>query len=178
MSIDYTAIPTILDAVHLGLAAFAILLLILLLVASVKARTSVAANPVLDQTDTVAEKSEPQVTTSHLKETSPEAALQLLSLLQQDARFIDFIQEDLQSYSDADIGAAANWAQLLKTKLIHRLYRRGQIFHVEIDSVDAQVIDRWWIGRRIIKGALPLPQLDRRSVGTFTETDVLAFELD
>ncbi len=39
--------------------------------------------------------------------TTPEAALQLLGLLQRDARFIDFVQEDIGAYSDADIGAAA-----------------------------------------------------------------------
>lgn len=42
-----------------------------------------------------------------LKEASPDAALQLLALLQRDARLIDFIQEDLSGYSDADIGGAA-----------------------------------------------------------------------
>lgn len=42
-----------------------------------------------------------------LKEATPEAALQLLSLLQKEARFIDFIKEDVSVYSDADIGAAA-----------------------------------------------------------------------
>jgi hypothetical protein len=42
-----------------------------------------------------------------LKEASPDAALQLLGLLQRDARFIDFIEEDIKAYSDADIGAAA-----------------------------------------------------------------------
>ena len=35
------------------------------------------------------------------------SALQLLALLQKDARLIDFTQEDLRAYSDADIGAAA-----------------------------------------------------------------------
>jgi hypothetical protein len=42
-----------------------------------------------------------------LKEATPDAALQLLSLLQKEARFIDFIKEDVTSYSDADIGVAA-----------------------------------------------------------------------
>lgn len=42
-----------------------------------------------------------------LKEATPDAALQLLSLLQKEARFIDFIKEDVSAYSDADIGAAA-----------------------------------------------------------------------
>jgi len=42
-----------------------------------------------------------------LKEATPDAALQLLSLLQKEARFIDFIKEDVSAFSDADIGAAA-----------------------------------------------------------------------
>lgn len=42
-----------------------------------------------------------------LKEATPDAALQLLSLLQKEARFIDFIQENMTAFSDADIGAAA-----------------------------------------------------------------------
>lgn len=42
-----------------------------------------------------------------LKEATPDAALQLLSLLQKEARFIDFIKEDVSVFSDADIGAAA-----------------------------------------------------------------------
>lgn len=42
-----------------------------------------------------------------LTEATPDAALQLLSLLQKEARFIDFIKEDVSAYTDADIGAAA-----------------------------------------------------------------------
>ena len=42
-----------------------------------------------------------------LKEASPDAALQLLALLQRDARLIDFVGEDLGGYADAQIGAAA-----------------------------------------------------------------------
>jgi hypothetical protein len=38
---------------------------------------------------------------------TPDAALQLLGLFQREARLIDFTQEDLSSYSDADIGGAA-----------------------------------------------------------------------
>jgi len=39
-----------------------------------------------------------------LKIATPDAALQLLALLQRDARLIDFVQEDLSGYSDAEIG--------------------------------------------------------------------------
>ena len=42
-----------------------------------------------------------------LKESTPDAALQLLALLQKEARFIDFIKEDVSNYSDSDIGIAA-----------------------------------------------------------------------
>ena len=42
-----------------------------------------------------------------LRQASPDAALQLLSLLQRDARLIDFAGEDLAGYSDAQVGAAA-----------------------------------------------------------------------
>lgn len=42
-----------------------------------------------------------------LSEASPDAALQLLGLLQQEGRFLDFIEEEVGSFSDAEIGAAA-----------------------------------------------------------------------
>ena len=42
-----------------------------------------------------------------VKEATPEAALQLLGLLQKEARFIDFTQENMGQYSDAEIGAVA-----------------------------------------------------------------------
>jgi hypothetical protein len=42
-----------------------------------------------------------------LREAGPEAALQLLALLQREGRFVDFVQEDMSSFSDAEIGGAA-----------------------------------------------------------------------
>ena len=42
-----------------------------------------------------------------LRQASPDAALQLLALLQREARLIDFTQENIGGYSDADIGGAA-----------------------------------------------------------------------
>jgi hypothetical protein len=42
-----------------------------------------------------------------LKQATPDSALQLLALLQRDARLIDFAREDLAGYTDAQIGAAA-----------------------------------------------------------------------
>jgi len=49
----------------------------------------------------------PRPATVPLKEAPPDGALQLLGLLQREARFIDFIQEDVAAYADADVGAAA-----------------------------------------------------------------------
>ena len=41
------------------------------------------------------------------KDATPDAALQLLALLQREARLIDFVQEDLSGYTDAEIGGSA-----------------------------------------------------------------------
>ncbi len=42
-----------------------------------------------------------------LRIATPDAALQLLGLMQREARFIDFIQEDVAAFSDAEMGGAA-----------------------------------------------------------------------
>jgi hypothetical protein len=49
----------------------------------------------------------PKAAPPPLKQAAPDAALQLLGLLQRDARLIDFAEEDLTGHSDADVGAAA-----------------------------------------------------------------------
>jgi hypothetical protein len=48
-----------------------------------------------------------QAPAAALKQANPAAALQLLGLLQRDARFVDFVEEDIAGYSDTEIGAAA-----------------------------------------------------------------------
>jgi len=42
-----------------------------------------------------------------IEEAHPDAALQLLGLLQRNARLVDFVEEEIAGYSDAEIGAAA-----------------------------------------------------------------------
>lgn len=42
-----------------------------------------------------------------LQEAPPDSALVLLGLLQNEGRFVDFLQEDISNYSDAEIGTAA-----------------------------------------------------------------------
>ena len=61
----------------------------------------------LEQGGPVTPAPAPAPAAAPLRETLPESALQLLALLQQEGRFIDFLQEDVNSYSDAEIGGAA-----------------------------------------------------------------------
>jgi hypothetical protein len=61
----------------------------------------------------------PKAAPAAFREAAPEAALQLLSLLQRDARLIDFAMEDLSAYSDADIGAAARVVHEGCRKVLH-----------------------------------------------------------
>lgn len=62
-----------------------------------------------------------------LREASPDAALQLLSMLQQEARLVDFAMENLSSYSDAEIGAAA--------RVVHEGCRKVLSEHFTIEPV-------------------------------------------
>lgn len=62
-----------------------------------------------------------------LREAPTDAALQLLGLLQRDARLIDFAEENLAGYSDADIGAAA--------RLVHEGCRKVLREHFTIEPV-------------------------------------------
>jgi hypothetical protein len=58
---------------------------------------------------------------------SLDPALQLLALLQREGRLIDFLQQDVSAYSDADIGAAA--------RVVHDGCRKALASHVEIAPV-------------------------------------------
>lgn len=69
----------------------------------------------------------PKAAPTPLKETAPDAALQLLSLLQRDARLIDFAMENITSYSDAEIGAAA--------RVVHEGCRKVLAEHFTIKPV-------------------------------------------
>src|SRR4051794_3435234 len=62
------------------------------------------------------------------KEAAPaDAALQLLALLQREGRFVDFVQQELAAFSDADIGAAA--------RVVHEGCRRAIRAHARVVSV-------------------------------------------
>jgi hypothetical protein len=65
-----------------------------------------------------------------LHQTSPASALQLLGLLQREARLVDFVEEDITAYSDADIGAAA--------RLVHEGCRKTLREHFSLQPVRAE----------------------------------------
>ena len=54
-------------------------------------------------------------------------ALQLLSLLQREGRLIDFLQQDIATFPDADVGAAA--------RVVHEGCRKALRSHVTLESV-------------------------------------------
>ncbi len=125
--IDLSLRPTTFDLWHVCLAGTAALLALILIVvlvsvllgmrrcksaapvalaaapASVKPEVKIVEKIVEVEKIVHAPTPEPVI----LKEATPDAALQLLSLLQKEARFIDFIKEDVSAFSDAEIGAAA-----------------------------------------------------------------------
>lgn len=62
-----------------------------------------------------------------LRTTGPESALQLLSLLQKDARLLDFVAEDITAFDDADVGVAA--------RLVHEGCRKVLRGHFQLEPV-------------------------------------------
>ena len=127
-AIDLTLKPTTFDLWHVCLAGTVALLSLLLIVSlltmfvrvsrfkkkmaqqSIQASAQ-ASEPVIKIVERIVEVEKlihtPAPEPVILKECTPDAALQLLGLLQKEARFIDFIKEDIASYSDADVGVAA-----------------------------------------------------------------------
>ena len=72
----------------------------------------------------------PAPTAAPLRVPSAESALQLLSLLQREARLSDFTQENLSAYSDADIDAAA--------RVVHEGCARVLREHFTIEAVRSE----------------------------------------
>lgn len=65
-------------------------------------------------------------------ETKPstDAALQLLAVFQREGRLVDFLEEDVASFTDADIGAAA--------RVVHTGCRKALREHVKLEPVRAE----------------------------------------
>jgi hypothetical protein len=152
MNIDLTLIPSTFDAVHAGLLAtvagllvLQILFLTVAFIAVNQERESIPARlptdkpalvtppPAAAKAASAEVKPEParvKAETVVIKEYTPDAALQLLGLLQKEARFIDFAQEDVSHYTDADIGAAA--------RVVHEGCRKVLHQHFELESVRSE----------------------------------------
>jgi len=125
-TIDLTLMPTTLDLWHVYLMACVLVLALILIIVLLsmvigmasRAKQSIknavkpaTAEPEIKVVEKIVEVEKivqaPAPEPVVLKEATPDAALQLLGLLQKEARFIDFIKEDITNYNDADIGIAA-----------------------------------------------------------------------
>ncbi|KNA55697.1 hypothetical protein VCV51_031008 [Vibrio cholerae V51] len=119
MNIDLNLIPTTFDMLHAGLAASSVLLLIVAI-----ARKGKVTEKIVEKIVTVEKPVEKIIEVEKLVEVekvvervvevesklataSTDSALQLLSLLQKEARLIDFLQEEVSQFSDEEVGAAA-----------------------------------------------------------------------
>ncbi|MEE2961178.1 MAG: DUF2760 domain-containing protein [Myxococcota bacterium] len=60
-------------------------------------------------------------------EAQDNTGLQVLAILQREGRFIDFLQEDVTSFSDQEVGAAA--------RVVHEGCKRGLKNHVVLEPV-------------------------------------------
>ncbi len=147
MNIDLSQLPQTLDVLHLVLAISVFVLLFLLVlvltfavIALLRRGTTPPAAVVKEVKETPeAPKVSPKVEERKpapaapppkpivLREPTPEAALQLLGLFQSEARLIDFLEEDIAAYSDADIGAAA--------RIVHEGCRKVLHQHFDIEPV-------------------------------------------
>lgn len=78
------------------------------------------------------EEPPPEVVKPRAKPAEPEkpnvtAALQLLAALQREGRLVDFLEQDVASFSDADVGAAA--------RVVHEGCRKALRQHAKIQPV-------------------------------------------
>lgn len=65
-----------------------------------------------------------------LHEAPAEAALQLLGLLQREGRLMDFLQEDMGAYTDAQVGAAA--------RVVHDQCKRALDSHLQLERIRSE----------------------------------------
>jgi hypothetical protein len=75
-------------------------------------------------------KPEPKPEPVRIERAPVDAALQLLSLFQREGRFIDFLEEDVASFSDEEIGAAA--------RVVHEGCRKAVREHFTLAPVKDQ----------------------------------------
>ncbi|OUR92504.1 hypothetical protein A9Q81_16255 [Gammaproteobacteria bacterium 42_54_T18] len=126
MNIDLSLMPVTLDVAHVGLGALSLLLIIIVVIMAMFRSSSntneSTVEPNKEQVTPSDKVDESAIKQNLLKETTPEAALQLLMLLQQDARLIDFVHEDLAGFSDSDVGAAARVVHEGSRKVLQQVF--------------------------------------------------------
>jgi uncharacterized protein DUF2760 len=74
-----------------------------------------------------ASESTPAPASAPAPASEPVPALQLLSLFQREGRLVDFLQQDIASFADADVGAAA--------RIVHDGCRKALRSHATIEPV-------------------------------------------
>jgi len=88
-----------------------------------------AADPA-DEAKKIEPKPEPKPEPVRIERAPVDAALQLLALFQREGRFIDFLEEDVASFSDEEIGAAA--------RVVHEGCRKAVREHFTLAPVKDQ----------------------------------------
>jgi hypothetical protein len=120
MQFDLSIVPTVLDLWHVSLGGatliFALLFLVTFIWGYSNRKVSGSVKPEVKIVEKIVEvekviKESQSVQPVILREMSSDAALQLLSILQKEARFLDFVKEDMSAYTDAEIGGAARMVQ-------------------------------------------------------------------
>ena len=86
-----------------------------------------AASVIKLTTGIEADSKEPSTDVPVLHETDPDSALQLLGLFQQEGRLVDFLEEDVAQYSDAEIGAAV--------RVVHEGCRKALHEHLTLQPI-------------------------------------------
>jgi hypothetical protein len=83
-------------------------------------------------TNSAPTKKPPKGPTNETRAPAPDLspALQLLALLQREGRFIDFIEQDVASFPDAEIGAAA--------RVVHEGCRRALRAHAKLTPIRSE----------------------------------------
>lgn len=135
MSESLFTFPAQLDALHLLLAAVALISIAFCLFAkckkTVSSEESEPAPKSLAKTD---EKTPTKEQTQTKEIDTNQGALQLLSLLQQEGRFIDFLQEDVTHFSDEEVGAASRVIHQGCKKTLNQIASLSPICELEEES--------------------------------------------
>ena len=138
MNFDLTLqLPTTFDVAHIALASLAFIFLLAAILKPSKKSNQTAEAPI-DEKDSESElevKSEAVAEQpSIVSQPSPDSALQLLSLLQKEARLIDFVHENISEYSDEDVGVAARVVHEGSLKAINEYFKLTPIRSEEEES--------------------------------------------